>query len=139
MDESSDNEEECEEEDDKKIEIVGDNENSKKAEVERGAEVKADYDNNDVKLEKTASKNSTAMSNKSTTKSNKITNEDAEISETKSVICSVCNEEFETRNKLFEHIKSEGHAAVKTAEGNFSHNALKKSRRALKTTKNKIN
>ena len=29
-------------------------------------------------------------------------------------ICSVCKLEFESRNKLFEHIKAEGHAIVKT-------------------------
>jgi DnaJ family protein A protein 5 len=33
----------------------------------------------------------------------------------KPVICSVCNQEFESRNRLFEHIKEEGHAAPKTA------------------------
>ncbi len=38
--------------------------------------------------------------------------------------CTVCLEEFETRNKLFDHIKSEGHASVST----LSYNQIKKQR-----------
>ena len=32
----------------------------------------------------------------------------------KPAVCSVCKAEFESRNKLFEHIKIEGHALPKT-------------------------
>ena len=55
-------------------------------------------------------------------------------------ICSVCNEEFDTRNKLFEHIKKEGHAVLKptTGEQPTSHNAAKRNKRLLnKSNKNK--
>ncbi len=38
--------------------------------------------------------------------------------------CTVCLEEFETRNKLFSHIKSEGHTSVPT----LSYNQIKKQR-----------
>lgn len=31
-------------------------------------------------------------------------------------ICSVCKKEFSSRNKLFDHIKAEGHAIVKTVQ-----------------------
>ena len=31
----------------------------------------------------------------------------------KPIICTVCNEEFDSRNKLFDHIKEKGHAAPK--------------------------
>ena len=51
--------------------------------------------------------------------------------------CSVCDEEFETRNKLFEHIKKEGHAALKPAQPDqpLSHNQLKKNKRLAKASK----
>ena len=51
--------------------------------------------------------------------------------------CSVCDEEFETRNKLFEHIKKEGHAALKPAQPDqpLSHNQMKKNKRLAKATK----
>jgi len=32
---------------------------------------------------------------------------------TQPLICSVCKTEFDSRNKLFEHIKLEGHAGIK--------------------------
>jgi len=28
-------------------------------------------------------------------------------------ICSTCNEEFSSRNKMFQHLKESGHAALK--------------------------
>jgi DnaJ homolog subfamily A member 5 len=43
-----------------------------------------------------------------------IVNEIKSSEESKPSICSVCKLEFESRNKLFEHIKAEGHAIVKT-------------------------
>jgi DnaJ family protein A protein 5 len=43
-----------------------------------------------------------------------IVNEKKSSEESKPSICSVCKLEFESRNKLFEHIKAEGHAIVKT-------------------------
>ena len=51
--------------------------------------------------------------------------------------CSVCDEEFETRNKLFEHIKKEGHAALKPAQPDqpLSHNQMKKNKRLAKASK----
>lgn len=52
-------------------------------------------------------------------------------------VCSVCNEEFETRNKLFEHIKKEGHAALKPVDESqpLSHNAAKRNKRLAKNKK----
>ena len=51
--------------------------------------------------------------------------------------CSVCSETFETRNKLFDHIKKEGHAALKTNEPTLpmSHNATKRNKRLNKNKK----
>lgn len=56
----------------------------------------------------------------------------------KPVVCSVCQEEFDTRNKLFEHIKKEGHAALKDqSDPNkpMSHNQAKKNKRLAKGKK----
>jgi DnaJ family protein A protein 5 len=50
------------------------------------------------------------------------------------LICTVCQEEFSSRNKLFDHIKAEGHAAPKL-EKPLSHNAMKKNKRLAKTIK----
>ena len=50
------------------------------------------------------------------------------------LICTVCQEEFSSRNKLFDHIKTEGHAAPKL-EKPLSHNAIKKNKRLAKATK----
>lgn len=55
-------------------------------------------------------------------------NEKAEVEaedETKSMTCTICEEEFETRNKLFEHIEAEGHAAPVQQ---LSYNQIKKLR-----------
>ncbi len=77
---------------------------------------------------------------KSTNSKTQETNE-VEQTVSKTSKCSVCDEEFDTRNKLFEHIKKEGHAALKTVDANekpLSHNAMKKNKRlANKATKNK--
>lgn len=55
--------------------------------------------------------------------------------------CSVCQFEFESRNKLFEHIKVEGHAIQKpiNASSNepLSHNAAKRNKRLAKTLNKK--
>lgn len=70
--------------------------------------------NEEIKIE-TESLNANSESN--ATKSNKkveATNETEQLESLKPIICSVCNQEFESRNKLFEHIKEEGHAAPKT-------------------------
>ena len=52
-------------------------------------------------------------------------------------LCSVCNQEFSSRTKLFEHISKEGHAAPKVIEPSqpLSHNALKKNKRLAKVKK----
>lgn len=50
------------------------------------------------------------------------------------LICTVCQEEFSSRNKLFDHIKTEGHAAPKL-EKPLSHNAIKKNKRLAKALK----
>lgn len=48
--------------------------------------------------------------------------------------CTVCLLEFETRNKLFDHINAEGHVSVPT----LSYNQIKKNRILLaKSNKNK--
>lgn len=49
--------------------------------------------------------------------------------------CSVCQIEFKSRNKLFDHIRTENHAAPKS-EG-LSHNATKRNK--LLAKKNKMN
>jgi hypothetical protein len=53
--------------------------------------------------------------------------------------CQVCLEEFESRNKLFEHINKEKHAILKPAQNQeqapLSHNAVKKNKRLLKAKK----
>lgn len=59
----------------------------------------------------------------------------AEPEAPKTTNCSVCGEEFDTRNKLFDHIKQEGHAAPKPQDGPMSHNALKKNKRMAKAQK----
>lgn len=38
---------------------------------------------------------------------------DAGQAEAKATTCSVCGEDFETRNRLFQHIKKSGHAVLK--------------------------
>jgi DnaJ family protein A protein 5 len=65
-------------------------------------------------------------------------NENEEPAESnKPPVCSVCNQEFESRNRLFEHIKEEGHAILKTASNQpISHNSLKKAKRMAKANKN---
>jgi DnaJ family protein A protein 5 len=100
---------------------------------------------NENEPESSPVKNSiTKKDNKKTTNpKNQETNEtnETESIASKSMKCSVCDEEFDTRNKLFEHIKKEGHAALKTVDANekpLSHNAMKKNKRmANKAAKNK--
>lgn len=71
----------------------------------------------------------------------KKTNVEIEQTEVKKIekppVCSVCNEQFETRNKLFEHIKKEGHAALKPVDETqpLSHNAAKRNKRLAKSKK----
>lgn len=57
----------------------------------------------------------------------------------KSLKCTVCDEEFTSRNKLFDHIKTEGHAALKTADSDqpLSHNAVKRNKRLAKLVNKK--
>jgi DnaJ homolog subfamily A member 5 len=59
--------------------------------------------------------------------------------EPKSSLCKVCNQEFSSRTKLFEHISKEGHAAAKVVEQStsqpLSHNAMKKNKRLAKAKK----
>jgi DnaJ homolog subfamily A member 5 len=51
-------------------------------------------------------------------------------SESKISICSVCKEEFQSRNRLFEHIKEEGHAALKETQS--TKNSKKTSKKSNK-------
>lgn len=96
----------------------------------------------DEKEEETLPKQS-AKSKKKEKKANKKEAEEFKVEEVeqekmeKKPICSVCDEEFETRNKLFEHIKKEGHAALKPTDENqpLSHNAIKKNKRLAKAKK----
>ena len=50
-------------------------------------------------------------------------------------VCVVCQSLFESRNKLFEHIKAEGHAVLKPSvvvnnnNQSMSHNAAKRNKR----------
>ena len=43
-------------------------------------------------------------------------------------ICSICKEEFDSRNKLFEHIKEKGHAIVKPVTNTEAKSKTKKSK-----------
>jgi len=60
---------------------------------------------------------------------------EAPANEPKKAICSVCNKEFESRSKLFLHIKEEGHAAPKLPEQPMSHNSVKRNKRLAKSKK----
>ena len=71
------------------------------------AEIKIDKESCDVKIEDLSQTNARTDGVK--------TEEKEPEAVVKPVICSVCNQEFESRNKLFEHIKEEGHAATKSA------------------------
>ena len=65
--------------------------------------------------------------------------ESEKVTAPKPSICKVCNEEFPSRTKLFEHISKEGHAATKIVEHDksqpLSHNAMKKIKKLAKAKK----
>ena len=54
-----------------------------------------------------------------------------EEDESKSLKCTICETEFDSRNKLFDHINKEGHASLKQTDQPLSHNAIKKNKRLL--------
>ncbi|CAF0968438.1 unnamed protein product [Brachionus calyciflorus] len=70
-------------------------------------------------------------------KLNQVKSEEKDVDGEKEKICSVCSLEFETRNKLFDHIKKEEHYALKTENETrpLSHNEIKKNKRLLKAKK----
>lgn len=54
------------------------------------------------------------------------------------LVCEVCNEVLSSRNKLFDHIKKTGHAAIKSADSTIADNSQNSGQQAkTKRSKNK--
>ena len=77
-------------------------------------------------------------SNNTDATTNPTSNQENTNNQAKKSICGVCYKDFESRSKLFNHIKEEGHAAPKISTSEqqpLSHNSVKRNKRLANKTK----